>query len=369
MDNFSEEKVIDNKLGFSVYFGLDTTLEDNLTLLEQARELGYNRIFTSLHIPEVNYTSVKEDVRKFLEIAKGYEMDVISDICPQTFRFLDVENMNMSALVDLGVKTVRVDFGYTNEEVAMMSHNSDGIKVQLNASTVTLDLMRRLEKYGTNFENVEALHNYYPRVGTGITEEYMIKVNEYLLERGISVGAFVQSNNRKRGPLKAGLPTLEDHRDKDVKTCANHLFALKNSFIFISDLMPSKQELIDLKELRPGEICLRIKLEVDDPVTLRMLTMPYTARIDEARDAIRTSESRLMLGRDRIEPANIVERPIGAVTLDNMEYGRYRGELQILKTNQPRDNKINVVAHVVQEDLHLLKYITSGRKFYFSIVK
>ncbi|MDO7204899.1 MupG family TIM beta-alpha barrel fold protein [Paraclostridium bifermentans] len=40
-------------LGFSVYFGLDNTKDENIQLLKDAKELGFTRIFTSLHIQKL----------------------------------------------------------------------------------------------------------------------------------------------------------------------------------------------------------------------------------------------------------------------------------------------------------------------------
>ena len=42
-------------LGISIYFGLDNTRKENMNLMKKAYDLGYKRIFTSLHIPEANY--------------------------------------------------------------------------------------------------------------------------------------------------------------------------------------------------------------------------------------------------------------------------------------------------------------------------
>ncbi|MFR3499337.1 MAG: MupG family TIM beta-alpha barrel fold protein, partial [Paraclostridium bifermentans] len=124
-------------LGFSVYFGLDNTKDENIQLLKDANELGFTRIFTSLHIPEANYDILKVEVREFFNLAKQYDMDIISDISPNTFKFLDLDNMDLKGLRDMGVKTIRIDFGYTEEEISNMSKNDYGIQIQLNASTVT----------------------------------------------------------------------------------------------------------------------------------------------------------------------------------------------------------------------------------------
>lgn len=352
--------------GFSVYFGLDNSKEENVKLLKEAHRLGFTRIFTSLHIPEANYEVLKIEVKEFFELAKEYDMDIISDISPNTFKFLDLEDMDLKGLRDMGVKTIRIDFGYGEKDIASMTNNEYGIKVQLNASTITEEFFERLDKYNPNYENIDALHNFYPRIGTGISEECMIKKNKLLKDRGIKPCAFLQSNNRKRSPLKDGLPTLEDHRNKEVKEAANHLFALGNTSVFIGDSLPSLEELKDLSSLKPNVIELDIKVNIKDKTTIRLLNEVYSARTDESRDAIRAGESRLKLNGDIVEPYNTVDKKYGDITIDNKDYQRYMGELQILITDQKKDSRTNVVGFVLQKDLYLLKYIQGGKKFHFN---
>ena len=346
--------------GFSVYFGLDNSKEENIKLLKDAHNLGFTRIFTSLHIPEANYEVLKAEVKEFFELAKDYDMDIISDISPNTFKFLDLDDMDLKGLRDMGVKTIRIDFGYSEEDIAKMSKNKYGIKIQLNASTITEEFFKKLDRYSPDYD---------PRIGTGISEECMIKKNSILKEREIKPCAFVQSNNRKRSPLKDGLPTLEYHRGMAVREAANHLFALGNTSVFIGDSLPSIEELKELSSLNPEVIELDIKVKSNDEITLRLLNEVYSARTDEARDAIRASESRLILKEDIIEPYNNVNKEVGDITIDNKNYLRYMGELQILKMNQEKDSRTNVVASILQKDLYLLKYIQGGKKFRFNFNK
>lgn len=98
-----------------------------------------------------------------------------------------------------------------------------------------------------------------------------------------------------------------------------------------------------------------------------MLKETYTQRIDEARDAIRAAESRLLLNGETIEPFNTIDKNFGDITLDNVNYMRYMGKLQILKTNQKADIRTNVIASVTKDYLYLLKYIDGGKRFYFNI--
>ncbi|MDU6339887.1 MAG: MupG family TIM beta-alpha barrel fold protein [Clostridium sp.] len=352
-------------LGFSIYFGLDNTMEENLQLLKDGKNLGFTRIFTSLHIPEADYSILKSQVKEFFKIAKEYDMDIISDISPNTFKFLNLDNMDLKGLSEIGVKTIRVDFGYNEEEIAKMSRNPYGIKVQLNGSTVTEEFLLKLDKLEVEYKNIDALHNFYPRAGTGISIEYMEKQNKLLSKRGIKVSSFIQSNNRKRGPIKEGLPTLENHRNLDVRIAANELFALGNETVFIGDSLPSIQELKELSLLKQDEIMLDIEVMVKDDIINRLLKETYTPRVDQARDAIRAVESRYNLNGDIIIPMNTIDSEIGYITIDNIEYGRYMGELQILKVNKKKDYRINVVAKVSENSLHLLRYIDEGKKFSF----
>ena len=354
--------------GFSVYFGLDNTKEENINLLKDAHSLGFKRVFTSLHIPEANYDVLKSEIYEFLELAREYDMDIISDISPNTFKFLDLEDMDLKGLRDMGIKTIRIDFGYDEESIAKMTNNDYGMKIQLNASTVTLEFLEKLDKYSPNYNNVDALHNFYPRVGTGISEECMVEKNKLLQERKIKVGAFVQSNYKKRSPLKDGLPTLEDHRGVCVRKAANHLFAIGNEDVFIGDSLPSKKELEDLSSLKCDAVELRINLHFKDEVCERLLKEIYTSRADESRDGIRASESRLILEGDIIKALNTVDKECGDISIDNEGYARYMGELQILKTNQKSDSRVNKVASIIQNDIYLLKYIRNQKKFYFKII-
>ena len=354
--------------GFSVYFGLDNTKEENVNLLNEGYKLGFTRIFTSLHIPEANYEVLKEEVKEFLKLSKDYNMDIISDISPNTFKFLEVENMDLKTLRDLGVKTIRIDFGYTEKEIAEMTKNPYGIKIQLNASTVTKEFFDRLNKYSPNYNQMDALHNFYPRIGTGISEECMIEKNELLKKYGIKPCAFVQSNNRKRSPLKDGLPTLEDHRGLGVEEAANHLIALGNKSIFIGDSLPSYSEMEGLASLDINSIKLDIEINTDNEVVIDLLKAKYTSRTDEARDAIRASESRFILKNREIEPFNTIDKKYGDITIDNKLYKRYMGELQILKTSQKFDERTNVIGKILEKDLYLLKYIKPGSAYHFKII-
>ena len=123
-------------------------------------------------------------------------------------RLLGIEKFSLSAFQFLGITTLRLDDGYSNEEIVRLSRNSQKIRIQLNASTITAKTLMELLQSQANFSNIDALHNFYPREATGLSEETLVRKNAMLHKAGIKVGAFIPSRNRRRSPLKVGLPTL-----------------------------------------------------------------------------------------------------------------------------------------------------------------
>ena len=350
--------------GISLYPGLDNTLAENLQLLETAAACGIRRVFTSLHIPETDTAVLKKELATLLQAAREHDMEIISDISPRTLEMLDMPEFSLEAFQKLGITTLRLDYGYEAGQIAELSHNTLGIRLQLNASTITEEILADLQAAGTDFSHIDALHNFYPRRGTGLSESALCKKNALLKQAGIKVGAFVPSHGKQRGPLFEGLPTLEAHRLWQTDRAARHMAALGVDSVFLSDSLPLTSELQVLGRLHADEVAVEATFLTEDAVQRELLQHTFTAREDEARDAIRAQESRGLL-HGTVEPENNKERRRGAITIDNKDYLRYMGELQIIKKSQPPDKRVNVVGRVAECELFMLKYITPGRRFSF----
>ena len=356
--------------GISVYPGLDNSLEENLQLIEAAASHGITRLFTSLHIPEMDAAAFKNEIGQLLQAARSHNMEIISDISPVTLQLLGMEHFSLSAFQFLGIRTLRLDYGYGTDEIAELSRNGQHMRIQLNASTITGQLLTELLHKKANFDNMDALHNFYPREGTGLSEETLVRKTAMLHKAGIHVGAFIPSEHRRRSPLRRGLPTLEMHRDVSVSLAARHLAAIGIDSVLIADSLPSEDELNVLQQLQGNRVTLRARLFSRDSGQISLLQNTFTSRIDEARDAIRAQESRSLAKEAglQIEPENTKVRPHGAVTLDNKNYPRYAGELQIIKRPQPADERTNVAAQVLDEECFLLNYIIPDKKFAFEFI-
>lgn len=361
------EFYMDMDNGISLYPGLDNTPAENLALLEEAAHDGIRRIFTSLHIPETDVSALKQEIGTLLQAARRHGMEVISDVSPATCQLLDLPDFNPTSFRILGITTLRLDYGFSAEEIARLTHRFPEMRFQLNASTVTRRILKDLQDAGTDFARIDALHNFYPRRGTGLSEQSLVHANILLHRYGIRVGAFVASQGRRRSPLKDGLPTLEEHRDEAAELSARHLVALGCDSVFLADSLPTAEEIQGIGQLQGDQVTLHARYMTKDPVQRELLAHTFTARLDEARDAIRAQESRRLLREmhARVLPDNATTHPIGAITIDNEGYGRYMGELQIIRMPQPADPRTNVAAMVDESECNLLQYITPGRKFSF----
>lgn len=354
--------------GISVYLGMDNTLEENMTLVKKAAKTGIRRIFTSLHIPEADKNHLRDELQQLLHLANGEDMEVITDVSPLTMEILEIDSFSLEHFSRLGVKTLRLDFGFGLDEIAAMSRNDLGIRLQLNASTITEEFLNGLMKAGAKAEALEACHNFYPRENTGLEEGFLLKKNQHLHDNGIMVSAFIPSFNRPRSPIGAGLPTLELHRCTSFDFSLRHLLALGVDSVFVGDSLPSDGEIQLLGELDSEHgILLRPDLWTCKQNIIDLISRSYTTRLDEARDVIRTQESRQYIQEVdfSIRPEQCGVRNVGYITLDNENYGRYHGELQIVKKALPSDYRVNIVASLSNYEMHLLKYLKPGTRFKF----
>ncbi|MBA1395256.1 DUF871 family protein, partial [Lactobacillus sp. XV13L] len=130
-----------------------------------------------------------------------------------------------------------------------------------------------------------------------------------------------------RGPIHAGLPTLEGDRDKNPLAAALDLSNLGCDHVFVGDAALSPEMITNFKNYQK-EHALTLHVDTDLPV---LFDHEWHNRSDVARDVVRLTE-----GRTRqlfsVEPQpGLRPRPRGTITCDNTRYLRYQGELQITK--------------------------------------
>ena len=110
-----------------------------------------------------------------------------------------------------------------------------------------------------------------------------------------------------------------------------------------------------------GELCLPVALR---PGYETLYDRTFTCRPDSPKGLVRYQESRLYsCFGSTVQPDNCVERRRRCVTMDNIGYGRYSGEIQLVRADLPADEKVNVIGEVPAEYDLLLDCIKRGKTF------
>lgn len=349
--------------GISAYIGLHHSLEVVCNYLKTARQYGYSRLFTSLHIPETDPNSLVQEFQTFLTVAVDLGYAVTADISPYAFTLLKASISDLSPLKQLGLSTLRLDYGFSAAEIAAITHTS-ALQIELNASTVTPSILQAIVAANADLSKIRACHNYYPRPETGLSFPLFAERSKLFRQYNIPVLAFIPSPTCPRGPIFAGLPTLEKHRNISSKLAAQELLAsqLVDGILF-GDPLVTENELAEVSALK--EDCMELQVKVQPQLSTMERTIlfsSHTNRTDPGEFVIRSQEAR-SLCKEAIAPRPSLARPVGAITIDNQDYLRYMGEMQVMTAALPADPRTNVVAHIIPEEIFLLSYLKPGGSF------
>ena len=341
--------------GLSVYL---SSFDGQREMLERWSGTEYP-VFLSLHISEEfgpDYPAKAREVCQFLS-QRGYR--VIADISRSTMEIFGETDLAHLAAT-LGVWALRVDYGLSDDEICTLARR---LPVVLNASTTSVESASRIAAAGTT---VMAMHNFYPRPETGLDDAFFRASTQRLRSAGLKVLTFIPGDEILRGPLHLGLPTLERHRGLPPSVClADFAAHFEVDGVFVGDIGVSPRELERIDAFsREGIISLPASLF--GPYQ-RLYGQVFTCRADSPSWLLRFAESReySTMGPP-VPPSNCVVRARGTITLDNADYGRYSGELQLTRQDFPADPRVNVIGKLRQEYLLLADCIRNGTKFMLS---
>ncbi|AQT86166.1 hypothetical protein ERICIV_01500 [Paenibacillus larvae subsp. larvae] len=340
-------------LGYSIYFS-----QLDMSFVQKMDKKGIKTIFTSLHIPEENIS--QEKIRHFLDDSKKNNRDVVIDISPNTLQAIGAKNY--IEMKDLGVKTVRIDFGISTEEIVEMQKH---FRIVLNASTLDEQKICELKEKGLCLQQVIAMHNFYPREYTGLSLDFLHNKNALFNKYHIQIWAFIPGDKVLRGPIFAGLPTVEKHRNQSPYISFVELsqhFLIDG--IFIGDLQ-IEDDTLNMIERFDKEGIVTLPTKTLSPHIPKDII--YNNRMDESEAVIRIDQGRELFSKNEklYTATKPGKRTIGTITVDNSEYFRYMGETQILKRDLPEDSRVNIVGNVQDEYIALLDFIKAGTRIKF----
>ncbi|TMV52210.1 DUF871 domain-containing protein [Paenibacillus mesophilus] len=357
--------------GISVYTNDDFSLKTNMDYVESAAKLGYRHVFTSLHLPEVDFRAKWAEMEQLCRRVSELGMQLTADISPTTMKMVGASVHDLLPFRQLGIAALRIDYGFTSEEIAAMTGNGHQLGIVLNASTLKKAQLAELASLRAEFGSMGACHNFYPRSYTGLTYRQLAAQAGIFSEYGVKLSAFVPSQHGKRGPIYEGLPTMEAHRTMSPTVSAQYLLhAGLADTVYIGDAYASEEELRRLIGIDPDIVELELQLEdgITDEEWRILFSGVHRNRSDAPDYVIRSSESRNFARIGSPLAANrCKERTRYSVTIDNAGYKRYSGELQVCRADIPQDARVNVVGSVWGDSRELVDLITGGKKFVFKI--
>ncbi|NLC54743.1 MAG: DUF871 domain-containing protein [Erysipelothrix sp.] len=341
-----------NFIGMSIY--LQTAREKNIELLNKGISHGIDYVFTSLNIPEGRKDNINEDLYHLIQLCNQSNVKLFVDISPKVLKSFNLTSL--SQLSEIGLKTVRIDYGFSAEELVECSKT---MEVVLNASTLKKDYIENLKEKGLNFNNVIACHNYYPKVYSGLDLEDVKILNQMYASYGIRTISFV-AGDEKRAPLFEGLPTVEDHRNLNfLESVLSSYYDLNSDIVMVGDVDLTDKHWNQFADYRNKIVKLNCEIDQDHTYLYDEI---FHDRSDNSNYVIRFVESRSeKFIQTDIKAKNTVARKKGDLCISNECFGRYCGEVEICKEDLPRDFRVNVIGRIVKEDLNLLSYIKKGQ--------
>lgn len=150
---------------------------------------------------------------------------------------------------------------------------------------------------------------------------------------------FIPGDALLRGPLYAGLPTLEAHRTAAPSAAFADLalnYGLDGIFAGDPEVSAREQEYIR-HFCTTGELCLPVALR---PGYETLYDRTFTCRPDSPKGLVRYQESRLYsCFGNSVQPDNCVERRRRCVTMDNIGYGRYPARSSLCALTCPQTKR------------------------------
>ena len=313
-------------------------------------------VFISLHISEEFGPDYPSRARAMCGWLREHGWRILADVSEQTALQFGCDDI-LHLARELGLWGLRLDDGFTLEEACALAAQ---MPVAVNASTVTAAEAAALAAAGPE---VIAIHNFYPRPETGLDPAFLQESTRMLQTAGLKVYAFIPGDEQLRGPVYEGLPTLEAHRGAAPLAAFADLavhYGLDGIFAGDPGISSYERELID-SFCADGVLPIPVDLV---PEQKELCGRIFTCRPDSPRWLVRYQESRRYArAGGPVEPADCTARLRGSITMDNLRYGRYSGEIQLIREDLPADERVNVIGRVPDRYLLLIDCVKRGGRF------
>lgn len=124
------------KLGISLYVE-KSNLEEMKTYIDKAQKAGFSRIFSCLLSVNESVEKIKSDFSIINQYAHEKGFEIFVDVSPKVFDKLNISYQDLTFFKEIGADGIRLDAGFSGSEEALMTFNSQGLKIEINMSNDT----------------------------------------------------------------------------------------------------------------------------------------------------------------------------------------------------------------------------------------
>ena len=123
--------------GVTVYPDYQSLQEIELYLRE-CKKLGYTRMFTCMQLGDYGFENGKHSndpiFKELFKLTKNVGMLTSADITDKVFEIYGATVSDLSAFHKVGLDILRLDGGFSTDQIIEMARNKLNIKIELNAS-------------------------------------------------------------------------------------------------------------------------------------------------------------------------------------------------------------------------------------------
>ncbi|WP_218923255.1 MupG family TIM beta-alpha barrel fold protein [Bacillus sp. AFS017336] len=364
------------EIGISVYPNF-YPLEQIKDYLKKASSLGFKKVFVSLILNNHGFEgaqNVNADTwNELLNYCKELNMTVSADMNDEVFNELGCTLTDLSSLQKMGITRLRIDGGFTSEEVAILSKNQHGIQIEVNASMSSSDnndgnalrecreFLEIVEREG-NIGQLTACHNFFPLPDTALSLEDIRSINNLFALFDVPVGGFIASQLSPKDlhHLGHGVCTIEKHRFIPSHIAMLELFANGFNDVLIGDSFADLSELMEMARCYKQdyiEIPVVFNPYVLEQTKLKILEKVLVSRVDQPANLIRATDTR----GTEVPHCYCAPRRKYSVSVLNNRSAQYEGEVQISLKDLGQSVEHNVIGFVHPFAHDLLPYLLAGK--------
>lgn len=354
---------------------VDAQWQDIQDYIHMAKAYGCKEVFSSAHLPEHTLQIQLQQLSKLAQLVKLEQMELTVDFGGSSLYEILNYPMYQQMIKDMKIDFIRLDYGYEIELMKRIVDELDITGFVWNASIMSeQDILDHLHFTKKLYNiRIRACHNFYPRVETGLDESFLQQQNMFFQRHSIPVTTCLAYLDNARGPLNEGLPTLEKHRKMPLSQAIFDCMKSHSidSILFGDEFLSEAafQTVNRLLQHRPFMVHIRLCEDVTKEERHIVCDQIHQIRYDSNAYVLRCQSSRQMAEfATPITPNHTVKRDAYCITIDNEQYQRYSGELQIVLQPLPQDNRVNVIGHIEKQDIWKLDAYKEGFNFQFIVI-